>query len=216
MTAEPLLVILAAGASTRLGEPKALVDLHGSSPAQLLLDAWHAAAGDAASSVLISGAHHSQLASALSTRVELLHNPGWRNGRTGGLALAAKRWPERDLLVAPVDCPLVPAGVFRALLDEWSRLGYPARGFLAPYLQLEDGSARFGHPIVLGRSLAAGLGAMPPQAPLREVRELASPLLGLSVSNREILDNLDTPEALVRLRQRGPNRTSGGLDPQPK
>lgn len=216
MTAQPVLVILAAGASTRLGEPKALVELHGSMPAQLLLDAWHEAAGEGAACVLISGAHHPQLAATLESRVELLHNPRWCDGRTSGLALAAKRWPERDLLVAPVDCPLVPAEVLGALLREWTRLGLPAQGFLAPYLQREGSAPRFGHPIVLGRFLAAQLSLMPPQASLRELRELASPLSGLAVSNREILDNLDTQADLSKLRKRGPNRASDGPDQQPK
>ena len=51
------------------------------------------------------------------------------------------------------------------------------------------------------RTRAAGAaGSLP--SPLRNLRALADPLLEVSVDSPEILDDLDTPEDLARLRAR--------------
>ena len=195
---QPALVILAAGASTRLGQPKALVDLEGRSALEHLVAAW----GVPDEAWVVSGAHHEAIQAALPVGVQLLHTPRWREGRSSGLALAAGHLRGRDLLVAPVDCPLVPASVLEDLAAEWASSGAPARGFLAPYWVAEDGQRRFGHPIVLGRELARELVQGPPEASLRDLRQRAEPLAAMRVSSPAILDNLDTPDELARLRQR--------------
>ena len=201
MGAQPVMVILAAGASQRLGQPKALVDLHGSTPLELLQQAWRSAAGTRADSIVVTGADHAPIAAACGSRMELLHNPQWSAGRTGGLALAAQRWPGRDLLVAPVDCPLVPTQVFCILLQRWQELGAPDWGFLTPFVVLEGQPKRFGHPVVVGKGMLAQLPAFDPGTSLRDLRDAATPLARVAVSHREILDNLDTPEALIELQK---------------
>jgi CTP:molybdopterin cytidylyltransferase MocA len=55
---------------------------------------------------------------------------------------------------------------------------------------------------VLGRELARELLAWPRERPLRALRALADPLLALEVEDEAILDDLDTPEDLARLRER--------------
>ena len=120
-------------------------------------------------------------------------------GRGGSLAAAAAYLPERDLLVAPVDVPLVPAAVFRRLLEEWAFAGAPERGWLAPFL---GPGRRFGHPVILGRGLARGLGSRPATAPLKLTRATADPVWGVEVFDPGILDDLDSPADLQRLRGR--------------
>jgi CTP:molybdopterin cytidylyltransferase MocA len=95
--------------------------------------------------------------------------------------------------------PRVPAAVFSALAEAWRAAGAPARGWLAPCVETEAG-VRFGHPVVLGRALAAELKDFPPAASLRELRNRASPWLRVLVSSGTILEDLDTPDDLARLR----------------
>lgn len=211
MSEQPVMVILAAGASVRLGQPKALVELHGSTPLEHLQRAWRTAAGTPADSIVVTGADHAPIAAAFGSQMELLYNPRWSAGRTGGLALAAERWPGRDLLVAPVDCPLVPAEVFSTLLLKWKELSAPDWGFLTPWVQFEGRPKRFGHPIIVGNEMVAQLPGFDPATPLRDLRGEATPQAGVGLSNREILDNLDTPAALEELQGRAPNRTSDEL-----
>ena len=103
--------------------------------------------------------------------------------------------------------PVMPAEVFAALAQEWQRRGRPARGWLAPFV-LQDGLRRFGHPVVIGRGLALGLKEFPGDRPLSVLRERAEPLLSLPVASAAILDDLDSPEDLERLRARA-NRPAG-------
>ncbi len=199
---KPAVVILAAGASERLGECKALVDLGGhSAVARLIRAARHAGAEEIC---VVSGAHHGRIAAELERTpcepcVQLLYNEGWRAGRSGSLALAAAALPGRALLIAPVDVPLVSGEVFECLLRAWAEADDPPRGWLAPYV---EPGRRHGHPLILGRELAAKLPAAEPRAPLRLLRTLADPLWGLRVSDPAILDDLDTQADLALLRLR--------------
>jgi CTP:molybdopterin cytidylyltransferase MocA len=201
---KPALVILAAGASTRLGECKALVSITPKNPLELLT-----AAGfrfDEAPPLVVTGADHAAISARVPSRVEVVFNPAWAAGRAGGLALAHACRPGRDLVVAPVDVPLVPFAVFEALRVAWSDAGSPALGWLAPSARLDvekkSGSLRFGHPIVIGRELVSRLQHAAPDVPLRELRAEARPLWSIEVRCKEVLDDLDTPLDLARLRAR--------------
>ncbi len=200
--AGPALVVLAAGASTRLGENKALARLHeraGGTALELLLAAG-AALGDA-QPLVVTGHEHAAIARAAPAGVEVRHNERWHEGRSGSVACAALYRPERDLCLAPVDVPLVPGEVFAALAEEWSRCSAPENGWLGPCV-LQDGVQRFGHPVILGRGLARLLKGFPAEHPLSALRAQAAPLLSLLVASAAILDDLDSPADLARLRAR--------------
>jgi CTP:molybdopterin cytidylyltransferase MocA len=100
-----------------------------------------------------------------------------------------------------VDVPLVPAEVFAALGRAWDEAGSPARGWLAPWVQV-DGRRKHGHPVVLGRDLLAEILAQPAELPLKDFRTRAAPLLEVEVRSHFVLDDLDTPEDLARMRAR--------------
>lgn len=202
-------VILAAGASRRLGEPKALADLGGRSVIQRLVEVLGKLP---AAPLVITGHHHAEIeahAARWAPGAEVTYNPDWSEGRTSGVALAAARLPGADLLICPADVPLVSAALIDSLAAEWLRHGAPARGWLAPSVEGPPPEGRrFGHPILLGARLASEARELPADAPLRELRDRAAPLLSLATSDRAILDDLDAPEDLRALRERleGPSR----------
>jgi molybdenum cofactor cytidylyltransferase len=198
----PALVILAAGASSRLGRCKALVTLGGVS---VLARLSAAGAGvDEGRALLVAGEQHAQLVAAAPAGVRVLENRDWREGRTGTVRLAHRALPERALLLAPVDVPLVPARVFEALAQSWDELGDPPLGWLAPRLASADQvlHGRYGHPVVLGRALLDRLDLLGASTPLMELRGWARPLASIEVFDPEVLDDLDTPEDLARLEKR--------------
>jgi CTP:molybdopterin cytidylyltransferase MocA len=188
---KPALVILAAGASTRLGTCKALVDLGGSTPLVRLLTA----ARGADVPLVIGGRDIAALRRAMPDGVEAAFNPDWELGRLSGVRLAADLRPGRDLLIAPVDVPLVPSEVFETLLAAWQAARRPARGWLGPSFE-----GRNGHPVLAGRELLRELTALPADASLRELRVRAEPLWSVPVDCERILDDLDTGADLERLR----------------
>lgn len=204
----PALVILAAGESARLGRCKALVPLTPRTPLELLCAAGAPITERAGvPTLVITGAHHDEIAAAAPPGVEVVRNPDWRAGRSGGVFLATSHRPGRDLCLAPVDVPLVPAAVFEELLRAWTDAGSPARGWLAPSWRPPSGGAnrippRFGHPVVIGRDLLLGLGALGPDIPLRRLRDTADPVFSAAVDTPAILDDLDSPEDFSRLTVR--------------
>jgi CTP:molybdopterin cytidylyltransferase MocA len=156
---------------------------------------------------VITGADHDEIAAAAQPGAEIGFNPDWRAGRSGGVLLAGRLRPDRDLCIAPVDVPLVPSAVFEALLTAWMAADSPDRGWLAPChtpRSLHPGGSgpRFGHPIVIGRKLLRDLAEGGPATPLHVLRERAKPLLSVEVDHPEVLDDLDSPEDFQRLRIR--------------
>lgn len=196
--AGPALAILAAGASRRLGQCKALVEWNGLATFERLARAG--ACFDAAPPLVVTGAHHESIAARASAGVEVVLNAAWELGRLGSVRAARDARPGLDLCLAPVDAPLVEREVFEQLARAWRAASSPAEGWLAP--RTAGDPPRFGHPIVVGRALLARLEQLDPSRSLRDLRDLARPLLSVVTSSRAILDDLDTPEDLSRLRNR--------------
>lgn len=197
---KPALVLLAAGASRRLGECKALVDLGGRTPLTRLLVA--SAEHTDGIPLVVTGKHDASIRADLEqgpVAVEIATNARWHLGRTGSVRLASERRSGRDLIIAPVDCPLVPKAVFDSLAREWRSAGAPARGWLAPRLA---GTANHGHPVVLGRELHPLLAEFGADSPLRGLRDSAHPVFSVEVKSAAILDDLDGPDHLALLRAR--------------
>lgn len=134
MSGAPALVVLAGGASERLGTCKALVDLAGRTPLARLVDAGRCF--DGAPALVVAGAHFDAIARARPRGVEIARNERWREGRTTSVAIAARARAGLDLCLAPVDVPLVGRDVFDALLEAWRRDG-TARAWLAPSCEID-------------------------------------------------------------------------------
>lgn len=185
-------VVLAAGESRRLGEPKALARLGARTALEHLLDSL--ACVDA-QPLVVTGAHDAEIRARLPALTPLFH-PRWAEGRTSTLLAARAALPAEDLMIAPVDVPLVSAATCAALAEAWRALGSPALGWLAPRLRSEGA---FGHPVIVGRDLLTRLET---GKELRTLRAHAVPLHSLVVDDAAILDDLDTPAELATLRRR--------------
>jgi molybdenum cofactor cytidylyltransferase len=190
---KPALVILAAGASTRLGQCKALARIGARCVLERLRD--EGACFDARAPLVVTGADHAAISAANIAGIELAWNEGWSSGRTSSAQLAAAKLSGLDLCFAPVDVPLVPRVVFERLLEAWIEAGSPPGGWLAPRC-----AQRFGHPIVVGRTLLEELAGFEPGMPLSALRARAAVLFSVDVESSAVLDDLDTPGDLARLR----------------
>jgi molybdenum cofactor cytidylyltransferase len=193
---KPSLVLLGAGLSRRLGEPKALVDLAGSTPLARLWRAARAHCDGQALVVVGASTMGARLEANLPPAARVILNPDPDRGRTGSVQLAARAAPGRDLLLAPLDVPLVPSRVFAHLARAWAEAGAPERGWLAP--RTADG--RHGHPILVGRALAEDLSLLAPDEALSTLRTRAAPLWAIEVDSPRIHDDLDSPADLALLR----------------
>ncbi len=180
-------VVLAAGASTRMGRPKALLKLHGRSFVGCAVDL--AVAAGCAPIAVVTGAI--DLPDEPGTL--RVHNPDWPLGQLGSLqrGLAALGDPT-GVLVLTVDRPHLRPDTVVALVAAF-------RG--APdCLWQPEHRGRRGHPQIYPAALLPALAALPPDASPRDlIAGHAALRRTLAVDDPAVLDNLDRPEDLARL-----------------
>jgi CTP:molybdopterin cytidylyltransferase MocA len=180
-------VLLAAGSGSRLGQPKALVELGGSRLVDRGIGLLQA--GGAGPLVVVTGAAPLTLPGVIT-----VHNPDWASGMGSSLAVGLRAVPDGcpAAVVALVDQPLIGAAAVRRLIAAHAAGSTVA---VAAYL----GQPR--NPVLLARahwpeviSLAAGdvgarpfLRAHPDLVTLVECADTGQP------------DDLDTPADLARL-----------------
>lgn len=114
MDSEVAGLLLAAGEGTRLGSPKALVEVAGvrlvDRGVRLLRD------GGAAPVVVVTGAAPVNLLGVIT-----VHNPDWRSGMGSSLVAGLRALPEgcRAVVVALADQPLVGPGAVQRLIGAY-------------------------------------------------------------------------------------------------
>lgn len=208
------LVILAAGASSRMGHPKALTrlpargeiridgstDHDGSDPLRRSVDPnpptetalerivrqWREVSET--TPIVVLGEHVDVVRAALpGLDVRWARNPRPDAGRTGSLQVALAGAREATVVVWPVDHPLATPATLRALLA--------ARGdWIVP-----EHAGRGGHPIVLRSMAIFAVQSAPPDTPLRDVaRAVGIDVTRVPVDDPGVLANLDRPGDVPR------------------
>lgn len=172
----PIAVVLAAGGSTRMGEPKALLRHGGSTLLAHHVRGLHAAG--LAVRVAVGGDGDRVAHEALAEGAAVVRNPDWRTtGPTRSLiACLVGVHPDTPVLVTPVDVPPAPAPVLRALLDH--------SGDAVVQFALQDG-----HPVRVEAGRAQRLQA---GETLRDALRAAT---RLPLAWPDALRNLNTPAA---------------------
>lgn len=184
-------VVLAAGASVRMGAPKPLAQWRGRSFVGHVVD--RAVAAGCEPIIVVEGAHAIPFDEVLPARIAV--NATWIDGPTTSLQAGLVVLDEVDaVVVATVDRPHVAPQTWVDLVAAHAR--EPTAIWQPRH------AGRRGHPLVLPawllpqvRGLAASetlhdLLARPEVAPARRV---------LDVEDPAVLDNLDSPEELARL-----------------
>jgi len=191
-------IVLAAGASTRLGQPKQSLPYGDST---LLAHAVAAALNARLGPVLVVlGAHGPELAQALPSGAVAVHNPDWQEGMASsiraGLAALERGWPQAAAAIVMVcDQPSVSAGLLRRLVAAW-RQGSAA----AVACQYGD---TVGVPALFSRSLWPELMALRGDRGAKSVLERHRERLLLVPFPEGALD-IDTPEDWQPLQRQLP------------
>ena len=190
-------VLLAAGASSRMGESKAALRWRGDSFLGHGLRLARHAVGSEAPVLVVEGAH--PLDGLVDARLgaQRVTNLDWRRGPLSSLQCALAR-PEatgRACLVLSVDRPHLRESTLDALRDAFHadprRIWQPATG------------ERRGHPIIWPADLCVALRKLQATSSPRELLrkpEIAARRAGVPVDDPAIFDNIDDPDALARLR----------------
>jgi molybdenum cofactor cytidylyltransferase len=190
-------VILAAGASSRMGRPKALLPVGRAGECFLthLVATLRAAGVEEVLAVLgADAAVVRPVAEQLAPPPRVVINPDFARGQLSSLLVAldvVDRPGMSAIVIAPVDVPLVGVETIRALLDAYRRTGAaivrPMRG------------DRHGHPVLIDRALFADLRAANPAAGARAViRAHESSAVDVLVDDDGAFVDIDTPEEYQR------------------
>ena len=199
-------MVLAAGLSRRMGEPKALLPLGGKAMVVRVVETLIAAEG-IGPVIVVTGHQADQVAAAVSIYgVTCIHNPDYAVGemissvRCGIATLAGK-----------VDAALLALGDQPAVQPETLRQLINARQDHAAPLVIPTFSGRRGHPLILSAVLFSEIQSLPPDQTLRDVvhRHLVSAIL-VPVDDPAVVADVDTPEDYQRTAQQWRDRTPGG------
>lgn len=197
-------IILAAGDSTRMGRPKALLTDANGLPFVARLVRTFAESG-CSTIVVVTGRDHAAIVDALrADRLPVdpavVNNPEPSRGQLSSLwmGLDAVAANANAVLVTLVDVPMVAAATVRRVVEEWRRSG-------APIVRPAIGD-RHGHPVLFDRTLFDELR----RAPLAEgakavVRAHADEVVNVPVDDEGCVVDVDTPddyEAMKRGRLR--------------
>jgi CTP:molybdopterin cytidylyltransferase MocA len=198
-------IVLAAGASTRMGAPKASLLLGGRPALAWVLEACR----DLAPAIVVAGAHPDAVRS-VAGNARVVVNETWARGRLTSIRAGLDALPRsaEAFLLWPVDVPLAGAAV-PLLLDAFEnrkkeRAWVPSHGM------------KRGHPLLLAKDVAEEIRALGDDDSLRAVvrsldeRKL---LVHVECDDPAILEDMDTPEDRARLESLLRARSAGSGHP---
>lgn len=177
-------VILAAGASSRMGRPKAFLEYRGETFLERLIRAFRVYCEDVI--VVTSGALAAEGA-------RIVVNPAPERGMLSSLQCGLQALPADAKAVAftPVDFPALHPDTIGRVVDGWS----------GELLRIPRHRGRRGHPVLASAAIVPEFLDMPAAAQARDVvRRHESDIVYVDVDDAGILLDIDTPEEFERLR----------------
>lgn len=188
-------IILAAGAASRMGQPKLLLPWKGRA---LIHHAAHTALAAGLDPVIVvAGARMLEIQSALTDLpVEVIHNPAWENGQSTSVRTGIHALPEQTTAAIFLlgDQPYVSVELLQALKQTYLR---DRPTVLAPFV---DGKRS--NPVLFDGSIFEVLCALQGDAGARSIFARYPPMPLIWQDERLFFD-VDTPEDYQRLLEDG-------------
>jgi molybdenum cofactor cytidylyltransferase len=182
-------IILAAGESTRMGSPKALLKIGDKSFAQQIVDTL--IASRVLDIVLVLGADAEPIQEQLNWfKGKTVINKEWEKGQLSSVLLGLRAVEQQDLhgvLIWPVDRPLASRHVVVGMLHQfWTK----HKQIVVPIYK-----GRRGHPVLFGKELFHDLERAPMELGARSVLQ-ARPddVLEYQTDEEGVVINIDSPE----------------------
>jgi molybdenum cofactor cytidylyltransferase len=189
-------IVLAAGASSRMGQAKAALPLGQTGETVVARVVGTLLRGGAPDVTVVAGAHIDAVKRAMPAfvgtpyvpRVRVIEHPGWQQGQLSSLLAGLDAIDDPLLeaaLVTLVDVPLVQPTTVAAVIGEWRRTR-------AAIVRPSDGK-RHGHPVIFDRSVFADLRAADVNAGAKSVFAKHR-VLDVAVNDPGAFEDIDTPE----------------------
>jgi len=193
-------ILLAAGESRRMGYPKPLLIIDGTTFIEKIIATMLDVVPRL---VVVLGAHAERIRRAIphDERIVIVENPNYSRGQLSSLkiGLGAVQPDAAGAIVHLADHPIVRVESFRAVVDSFERTRKP--------IVIARSNGQRGHPVIFARSIFAELQNAPESEGARHVVNAdASRIEYVDLDDPGINLDLDTPADLVR----------AGLAPPPK
>lgn len=198
-------LVLAAGASRRMGRAKALIDFRGRTFLESVLETL--AAGGCAGSVVVLGHDPDTIRAGarlgLRPDTHVVVNPDWEQGQftsvqagiravaaaAASAATSAATAGPVACVVALVDQPHIPASVIRALIETFIATRAP--------IVRPTHAGRGGHPVLLSAALFKQILTLPTTATLYDVMQRhATGRVDVPVESEAVRQDVDSPRDL--------------------
>jgi molybdenum cofactor cytidylyltransferase len=186
-------IILSAGASRRMGTPKALLRLHGATFLESLLAAFRPTCQPL---IVALGYDAERIREAISNAVpvQFVVNPDPARGMFSSLQCALRALPSytEAAIFTPVDYPEIRPATVASLAQAFDQHQCP--------VTLPRHAGEHGHPVCISRAVIDELLALPATAQARDViRAYRSGTRFVDVDDPGILSDIDIPEDYRRL-----------------
>jgi molybdenum cofactor cytidylyltransferase len=199
-------IVLAAGASSRMGQPKAALPIGSTGETVLSRVVATLLAGGIPRIVVVAGAHVDAVRHAMparESRARVIEHAGWAQGQLSSQLAGLAEVDEPSLegvLMTPVDVPLVSATTVAAVIAAWRRTRAPIVRPVEPSTVLAAGGARHGHPVIFDRSVFGDLRSADPAVGAKAVFAAHKDrVLNVEVNDAGAFEDIDTPEEYQRI-----------------
>lgn len=190
-------LLLAAGASTRMRGGDKLLELLGGEPL-LRRSARTALASGAAETLVVFGANHPARRAVLSDLpIRAIYNKDWEKGMGASIAAGAAATPPetRAVIVMPADMPDLTPALLNHLID-----ALPSDGS-GVILRPRTAQGKPGNPVLFGADYLPALAALDADRGARDIIDHhRAALTYLDLDTEAVLVDLDTPEAWASYR----------------
>jgi molybdenum cofactor cytidylyltransferase len=191
-------IVLAAGASTRMGQAKAALPFGQTGETVLSRVVGTLLRGGVPSVIVVAGAHIDAVRMAMPSheaRARVIEHVGWQQGQLSSLLKGLEAIDDPLLeaaVVTLVDVPMVLPSTVAAVIAEWRRSG-------APIVRPADGE-HHGHPVIFDRSVFADLRAADLDVGAKAVfAKHQDRVVHVEVKDPGAFEDIDTPEDYQRI-----------------
>lgn len=174
-------IILAAGASSRMGSPKALLHFQGASFLDRVIERFRSVCDPV---IVVTSGHLPDVAGAAFVR-----NPDPSRGMLSSLQCGLREIPAdaEGVLFCPVDIPAVRPETIQQVAERFLEQ--------RPPVALPQYRGKHGHPVCISRALAEEILALPVTAQARDVIHRHMPDAAIvDVDDSGVVTDIDTPE----------------------
>lgn len=188
-------LVLAAGASERMGEPKALLTIHGKTFLNHIITTLHSAR--ILHQYIVLGANAERILPTLDRNSgTVVVNKHWEEGQLSSIVTgitALDRELYHGVMICPVDHPLISQSLLVDVLHGFWKSG---KNIILPTYH-----GKRGHPVLFGKAMLDELCSAPNTEGAKAViRKYPDEIFEVPVTDEGILLNIDTPSDYQTLK----------------